>query len=876
MRLNLILALFIFSTIHINAQTKLNGIIVGEDNQPAAAVSVMLLNPEADNNIITYAFTDDKGLFNMSYTTLVDSVTLSCRSLNYNDTTLIIANKTQEIHIMLPTEVKAIKEVNVHGTPIVSKQDTTTYMVGSFEKQSDESIGDVIKRMPGFTVEASGKIYYMGKPIDKYYIEGMDLLEGRYGIANKNLSNKAVGSVEVLHNHQPIKMLRDKVFNDGTSLNLKLKKKYTTTFRAEGAIGIPFPRYSANITPMLFSPKHQMIATLQANNIGNDLSTQHHPFTISYNEIDNYTNTKPNLLDISSVTPPGISNRERYLMNNAALISFNYLTKLSDEEELKTNLSYYNDRIEEEALIETEYYLENDTTRLREHTENTFKKNSLITDLIYTNNASKKYVNNKFRLENYWDKAEASINERQQLQNANLPHFSAADELDWHRMVGKHFISFKAFVDYNHSPQQMQYQPGVFDNYINNGESYNQATQHYLKQDLRTKASAAFTLTHKRWAFSTKAFVNFSLNKLNTTIDNNGFGITADSLRNKLNWTESEAGVDEKISYETPSLKLRFNLPFSYVNNNIDDAYHHAGQQIQQTIFAPRAYLNYEFCNFFKLITSASYSKSLGDINGLTQGFIINNYRSLNRGLNQLPHKYRYMGSIRTEFKNPLSGWFASVDYRYSLNHSDIITRQISMGNGVFQSEILPYDNEKSDHTINGEITYYIANWRSTIGINSTNSFQQSQYVLNQSLSDREMLTNMAGLNINWGYWRALQIKYRFNYTQTRQQTTQANSKFYNYAQVLDFFFYLTKKQWINIRGEYNLNENNQQTFENWFGDFSYAFKPTKGKFSYKIKCRNVFDTKQLVSYWNSDISLVRNTYYLRPREILLNVSYRF
>jgi hypothetical protein len=66
-------------------------------------------------------------------------------------------------------------------------------MVNSFSKEQDRSIGDVLKRMPGIEVP-DGKILYQGKAINKYYIEGLDLLEGKYNLANDNLPYQEVSS----------------------------------------------------------------------------------------------------------------------------------------------------------------------------------------------------------------------------------------------------------------------------------------------------------------------------------------------------------------------------------------------------------------------------------------------------------------------------------------------------------------------------------------------------------------------------------------------------------------------------------------------------------------------------------------------------------
>lgn len=57
-------------------------------------------------------------------------------------------------------------------------------------------------------VDASGKISYQGKAISKFYIEGLDMLGGQYGLATKNIKADDVASVQVYENHQPIRVLQ--------------------------------------------------------------------------------------------------------------------------------------------------------------------------------------------------------------------------------------------------------------------------------------------------------------------------------------------------------------------------------------------------------------------------------------------------------------------------------------------------------------------------------------------------------------------------------------------------------------------------------------------------------------------------------------------
>lgn len=875
MRIPVIFILLVFQ-FNSFAQTKITGSLASTDNTKPRGISILVHETKSKNNIIAFAFSDEKGEFTVDINSTLDSIGISTRSLSYRDTTLYLTNKNQHVQLKLIPQINHIKEVNVKGIPITTKQDTTTYMVGAFEKQSDESIGDVIARMPGFNVNADGKIYYQGREIDKYYIEGLDLLERRYSIANKNLSNKAVGSVEVLHNHQPIKMLRDKFFNDGTSLNIKLKKKYTATTRAQASGGLPFFKYSVNITPMLFSPQNQMIASWQSNNTGNNLSTQHHPFMFSNNELDNFDNTKTELLSISSIAPQTINNQQRYLLNNANLFSYNYLTKINEDAQFKTNISYYNDFIEEKAKVSTSYYIDSDTTYQEEATNNSFTKNSVISDFIYTLNGSEKYINNKLRFENYWDQSLQDINSNAQKEKAYMPFLSVADEFDLYQMVGKQFINFKAFVDYNHAPQRMRYKPGVFEDYLNSSEDYDEAIQYFSQKEIRTKFSASFTFKSKDWSFSTEIANNYSHANIQSSIKKEGETIETDSLKNKLQWHNGEALINEVIKYDRPNLKLTFRIPCSLVYYDINDHYHDAGDHFNQFLFKPFAYTNWTFKHYWTSITSLSYRKQFGDVEDLTQGYIINDYQSLSKGNSYLNQNENINLTSKLEYKNPLSGWLANASYKYQLYCKDIISNQISLGDYIWQSESVYLNNNKEIHNTNGTISYFLSKWQTTIQISSGYTYSDYQYMLNDALYSTHANVTNAGFDFSCGAWNKFLIKYNYKYVATQQTTSQSTSEYLKNEHTASIFYYPNMQLWFNLNYEYNSISYGSSEIESYFGDFACSYKPHKSKFNYKLQLRNIFNAETLTQYYTSDISLIKNAYSLRERELLFELSYRF
>ena len=125
--------------------------------------------------------------------------------------------------IKMQEQAVALKEVKVTPQRIRAEGDTLTYSVAGFKQKQDRSIADVIAKMPGLEVQPNGSIKYQGKTINKFYIEGMDLLGGKYAMASENLSADKVKSVQVYENHQPVKALKNVQFSEQAALNLVLK-----------------------------------------------------------------------------------------------------------------------------------------------------------------------------------------------------------------------------------------------------------------------------------------------------------------------------------------------------------------------------------------------------------------------------------------------------------------------------------------------------------------------------------------------------------------------------------------------------------------------------------------------------------------------------
>ena len=149
-------------------------------------------------------------------------------------------------------------------------------LASSFTDKKDLVIGDVLKKMPGIIVDKDGGITWQGKQISAFYIENMDLLRNRYGIATNNVAANDVATVQVLQHHQPVKALEGITDDENAAINLKLKDeaKGKLTFMVRLGIGGLPVQWENELAAMCFAKNWQNITTYKGNNSGVNLAPE--------------------------------------------------------------------------------------------------------------------------------------------------------------------------------------------------------------------------------------------------------------------------------------------------------------------------------------------------------------------------------------------------------------------------------------------------------------------------------------------------------------------------------------------------------------------------------------------------------------------------
>jgi len=255
-----------------SGQTRISGTVKNDtDGKPLAGLSVTV-KPKGSVALLGYGLTSDKGVYQLDFKTEADSVEITVSGLSIKKQVRRLPNKTATLNFEAAYEQIVLKEVQVKPPKIRRLNDTLNYAVDQFTGKNDRTIGEVLKRMPGIKVADDGGISYNGKPINRFYIEDQDLLQGRYNLATNNVEARDVETVQVLENHQPVKALKDKEFVDQGAINLKLKDKVKNILTANTQLGagVAPVLWNNEAFAMYFGKGRQFMGTYKGNTTGDD------------------------------------------------------------------------------------------------------------------------------------------------------------------------------------------------------------------------------------------------------------------------------------------------------------------------------------------------------------------------------------------------------------------------------------------------------------------------------------------------------------------------------------------------------------------------------------------------------------------------------
>jgi hypothetical protein len=441
--------------------------------------------------------------------------------------------------------------------------------------------------------------------------------------------------------------------------------------------------------------------------------------------------------------------------------------------------------------------------------------------------------------------------------------------------VKHQLVNVYSFIDYNQSPQNFTVTPGVFQDVLNNGTTYEQTRQYFSVNNFLSHHYLNFVWAQKAWVFSTEPGIEYELQQLKSFIEADNVLLVADSLNNKINWKRSRSYLNEKITFKKKSNSIGLELPISNISYQIDDNFDSSPNKIQKLLFTPRLSLHYHINSKFELISSVKYTSLLGEITQLTRGYILSAYNQMRRKSGELTEKNGLSYRISILYKNPISGFFSNLTWVESqLTNNLLFTQRIS-ADGLFYEDFIRKDHKWSTDNVTLKCSQYISGINSTFNVQGNYSRLKRAYMVNENMgwSTNQLFLLNSGITV--AQWKYVNLEYDYNYQLIKQQISQADIGIKQQKHKGSITLIPNRKNLLGIYFEYYLTRYEDQVAnQNVFTDISYWYKPNKGKFKFKLELRNIFGQSAIVQYYNSDISLTRNSFSIRPRELLFTLSY--
>lgn len=867
------IALFLLLGNALSAQTVLTGTV--KDTEGETLPNIKVLAYKAGSRVIVaYAGTDNDGRYSLSVNVEADSLDVATSSLFFDKQTKRIANRSQTVDFTLREEVQELKGVTVRARSIEQKGDTLEYIVGSFVQKQDKSIEDVLKRMPGIEVADDGKITYQGLPIQKFYVEGMDLMGGSYAAVSKNLPHQSVSSVEVYENHQPIKMLEDKVESEQASINIKLAKDVALTGTAKVGLGAwPF-LWNVNLTPMLFSGKVQMLAAYRTNNTGDDLTMYTRMLTMQQLQGERPAKLG-NELGIKQASMP-LFNTNRYLDNHTHLINLNTLFPVSESTTLRVNLYYLNDLRKQSVSQSNTIYLAADTLAYTEQIDNRLRDNQLFGTITLNRNDKAYYLDNKLNFSKAWDNAFGlDVNNGLPVsQTLKTPALSVDNDLRLIIPVGKRLLDFTSYIGYGQTPHRLEVEPGQFANLLNDSIPYSKTTQQLITRQYFADHAVSAIFTVGRFTIRPKAgflFVQRHITSQLTLSDGEADWQSAMAADAQVRRRNVKPYITTEVEYKRNRFSAGMDLPLALQSVTVQSE--SDGDQMTKLLFNPSLWSRLKLGNFWTLNASAHLSHSIENYDTWMDGYLLTDYQDLVLRKAPLSLSRTVSGSFGVQFKEPFISLNADMRYGLGHTHSENMYRYEVGEGGVSTLQVVSMPNNRFYQTLSGSVKKYFSPIRTSIGLKGNLLDSRGVSLVNGDLMNTEALSYSLSPSVMFKVTDWLNVDYSLNYNKLYSFIDdQRRSEITYWRHFGKAFAFLKRNQTVSLTAEYYRHQGENYVFV----DASYEFSIKQPKLDFEVRWNNIFNSKRYVSYYSGAFSVQETVYILRPVEVLASVRFRF
>ncbi|MRG44076.1 hypothetical protein GFS24_03075 [Chitinophaga sp. SYP-B3965] len=846
-----------------------HGLVKDSVGSPVIGASVTIINKDGAG--ITFERTNHKGIFNCIFPNTDEHLAIKVTALGYQQFILPLSIPNEQYVITLRKTARQLQEVVIRSDSKISlDSDTLKYNVKAFADKNDRVIADLIGRLPGLQVDDKGAISYNGKRINNIYIDGDNLLGGKYRLATNNVPVEAVEQVQVIERDQPIKALNGYVVANNVSLNLKLTDNARTTTINTGDIGLGNKAYSAQLNNLIFKKQIKSINNLKTNNIGENLENENADIGVSSNGNESTLMSPHPYLSMENETLPGIAEKY-YLMNNDNTANINTLLKFTDDWSFRLNVSTLQLKRKYNYSNQVSYILPNaDTIGYDEIQHNVFNLNHWQIHSQIEKNSKSVYLISVTKLDlPKWDREGSMVQNGQDFtQRQPTDHSSLSNETTLVKALGKNnLLQYNSVVQYSKLDENLALTPGI------QGEIM-------LEQQAHTKnvfinQSATYKAKFNQFVLSASLGVSYERNELNSdlfftdsanVIKHAGSQFKNDVTFNNLYFFSKASAI---YLFKKGSVSIETSPTYSFI--------HYTSKGNKYLLFNPIVEFRKSMGKYGESNFRHTQQTTFGQINDIYPGAILVNYRQYNYNNTPLPKTDIVSFGARYSYRKPLKMFFYNLNLLYDRTQQNFITAY-TIDSGLTRSIAIDLKNNTDKYALSANISKYIFFLSINVSAFGNISLQKGNIFYNDQISP----FRSTSMNLSVTARKKLFAAATLSVTGEAGQFINAS----DYATKNTTRFEKIKAEWQHNLTEqvlygvtYNFTsyrQSLQHSITNGFMDCKVKYTPAKWKSYFELQGINLFDQGTYIQINSNPNQQSIFQMPLRARTLLLKHSFVF
>ena len=800
---------------------------------------------DKNRHVVAYSIANGEGTYRLVIPNGKDIDTIDVNHVGYQRKSLTRSSLKDDMTITLKEGCFLLKEVKVKAQRIQSTGATLTYSVAGFKQAQDRCIADVIAKMPGLEVKADGKIEYQGKAINKFYIEGIDLMGTQYGMANQNISADKVKSVQVLENHQPVKSLRGVSFSDQAALNLVLKDDAKAVWTSSANIGLGYGKdilYDNRLMGMRFDKKRQALMMYKNNDTGKQLGDEVLDLAAL---LKGRTDAESGLLSMTSQNAPNLD-EDRYTFNHSHLVAGNWLWKTGHDDELRLQVNGLIDQTDMQNRTSSTYLTLADMPVIVEDEDVNNTGSEWKAEANYQYNGSKSFIQNN--LKGYLDfnksKGRMTCDGRNTAMTVKPNKRSLTEDFQLsHTAANNNVYHVESYWSYHYLPGQLL--------------TINKQTE---------RLNLSFFSTQNALLYKLKMGRHYLNNELDVNYDRQAIAVAMGEE------AEQENTYQLFRVYWTPSMSFAFSKQQVVVKTRISYAHQAYRQSRTGHLWVdPSIQWNWKVSALSSFSADVGYTNSPLTGKSIYDTPIFTTYRTqkINQGKTAVTHDLRATATYK--YANPVWGVFLNVSPMYARTSGNILYENV-LNDRIFT--IVATDKKRATETtgLSGHISKTFGWAKTLLGLGT--SFTTTDYcmLVTGKVNVARMTVTSVALNFSLRPTRLLSVEGRssVSFNQQKNQTApQLSSGSTNdWEHRLNIHVFPANGWMLSIKNQL-FHTNSEGIGTSFFLDLAMSYKTKRWELTFSAN--NIIGSSKLEQHVLGNTIETYMATHLRPREFLVN-----